>query len=145
MAKRLHHLGIIVKNLEQSLQLYVDLLGLKPWDKGVMNTPEHGLRVILLPVGDIPIELIEPIGTKSRYARFLKQRGEGLFHICIFTDNYDVEVNDLKKKGIALEEEQARELYPGYTIRIAWVPPESTTGVWIELVDELSHPKIQFK
>jgi hypothetical protein len=55
-------------------------------------------------------------------------------------DNFTIEVTELKQKGIALEEEQEKELFPGYNIRIAWIPPESTTGVWIELVDALSHP-----
>lgn len=117
------------------------MLGLTPWDKGIVRNPEHGLQVVLLPIGDSFIELIEPIGPESRFSRFLKERGEGLFHLSIFTEDFDAEVKSFKAKGFPVQEEEAKNLFPGYTVRLAWLPPEATRGHWIELVDAASVPK----
>ena len=141
MSKRLDHVGIVVNDIDEALKLYSNMLDLSPWEKGIAKIPDKGLQVVLLGIGDNSIELIQPTDSQNREARFLKERGEGLFHLSIFTDNFDAEVKALKDKGFAVEEEETKTLFPGHTLRLAWIPPRDTRGVWIELVDSASVPK----
>jgi methylmalonyl-CoA epimerase len=141
MFKKLDHVGVVVNNIDEALKLYTKMLGVTPWDKGIVKIPEKGLQLVLLGIGDSFIELIEPSGSQSREARFLKERGEGLFHLSIFTESFDLEVERLKGKGFPVEEEEIKTLFPGYNVRLAWLPPRDTRGVWIELVDSASLPE----
>jgi methylmalonyl-CoA/ethylmalonyl-CoA epimerase len=145
MSCKLDHVGIVVNNLEETIKLYGDILGITPWSKGITNVPEAGLRQTQLRIGDSFIELIEAGKTEhaleSRPGRCLRERGEGLFHITFFVDDYDKRISDLKKKGFTVEEEKTKKLFPGYTLRIAFLKPEQTRGVYIEFVDEKSQPE----
>ena len=89
MFKKLDHVGIIVKNLDEALKLYSDIFGLNSSDMNIVSIKDAGIRIVLLPIGDNSIELIEPSGTKSRFAQHLRERGEGLFHLSIFTEDFD--------------------------------------------------------
>lgn len=140
MFKRLDHVGVVVKNLDEALKLYGDILRLSPWDLGTIILKDLGVKLALLPIGDNFIELLEPISTKGRFARYLREKGEGLFHLSIFTEDFDAEVKALKEKGYKLEEEVTTQLFSGFNVRLAWLSPEETTGLWIELVDLASLP-----
>ena len=85
---------------------------------------------------------IQPTDSHNREAKFLKERGEGLFHLSIFTESFDAEVKALKDKGFTVEEEETKTLFPGHTLRLAWLPPKETRGVWIELVDSTGVPEL---
>jgi methylmalonyl-CoA epimerase len=139
------HIGIIVNNIEGAIQLYGKMLGLIPSEKGIIKIPGHGIKVAILPIGDRFIELIEPMETKdgseTRFARFLREKGEGLFHFCILTDDYNSQVSVLKRKGYTVVEELGTGVFPGHELRMAWLQPEDTKGVWIELVDKASLPE----
>ncbi|MGA2670255.1 MAG: VOC family protein [Dehalococcoidia bacterium] len=141
MSKRLDHVGILVSNIDEALKLYSKMLGLTPWDKGIVEIPEKGVKVVLFQAGENAIELIEPTDPKSPEAETLRQRGEGLWHLSIFIDDFDSEVRALKAKGFPVKEEEIKSLFPGYTLRLAWLLPEDTRGVRIELVDAASDPK----
>ena len=141
MSKRLDHVGIVVKDIDEATSLYGKMLGLTPWDKGVVEDSENGVRLLSLPTGDaFFIELIQPISSKNRFARFLKERGGGLFHLCFLTDDFDKEVKAWKEKGFPVEEEMAMS-FPEHPFRLAWLSPESTQGVWIELSDAAAIPE----
>jgi methylmalonyl-CoA/ethylmalonyl-CoA epimerase len=145
MSYHFDHIGIVVKNIEEAIQLYGKILGLVPSEKGIIKIPEHGIKVALLPIGDRFIELIEPMenknGSESRFTKFLREKGEGLFHFSVLTDDYDAQVSILKGKGYNVVEEIGTGVFPGYELRLAWLQPEDTRGVWIELVDKASLPK----
>ena len=136
MTKKLDHIGIVVKDLNEAVSLYGKILGLTSWKQGVIDDSKNGVRLLSLPIGDTFIELLQPTKPGNRYSRFLAEKGGGLFHLCVFVDNYDQEVRNLKEKGVALEEEMSHANF-----RLAWVPPESPSGVWVELVDMLAIPK----
>jgi methylmalonyl-CoA/ethylmalonyl-CoA epimerase len=140
MFKNVDHVGIIVKNVEEAAKLYEDMLNLSPSSLGIVTLPGMGIKIVLLPIGDMFIELIEPIKKDGRFFKHLKERGEGLFHICIFADDFDSEVEKLKNKGYKVEEEGTPELFPGFTVRLAWLSPEETNGHWIEIADLSSMP-----
>ena len=140
MSKRLDHVGIVVKDINEAASLYGRLLGLTPWDKGVVEDRENGVLLLSLPAGDIFVELIQPTSPDNRFARFLKERGGGLFHLCFFVEDYDKEVSALREKGVPVEEEMAMSA-PEHPFRLAWLSPESTQGPWIELVDMAALPE----
>jgi methylmalonyl-CoA/ethylmalonyl-CoA epimerase len=140
MTVQFDHLGIVVKDINEAARLYGEMLGLKPWDKGVVEDAENGVLLLSLPTGNTFIELIQPTRPDNRFARHLKERGEGLFHLCFFTEEYDKEVGAWREKGYSVEEETANS-FPGHPFRLAWVPPESAKGVWVELSDAAALPE----
>lgn len=133
MAGKLDHVGHVVKNLDEGMKLYKKL-GLTPSEGGIIEFAEFGSRMVFYPFSDITIELIEPGGLGGDpAARCLKERGEGLFHLSIRTDDYDTEVKTLKEKGFTVEEYAHSR--PGHTTRLAFLAPEETLGLWIEFID----------
>lgn len=140
MLTKMDHVGIVVKDINKALKLYGDMLRLTPTSLGIMTIKDVGVKAVLLPVGDNFIEFLEPIGTESRFAKHLKTRGEGLFHISLFTPDYSAEVKRLRAKGHKVEEEVTRDLFAGYAVKLAWLPPQETNGVWVEITDLASLP-----
>jgi len=134
MAGKLDHVGHIVKNLDEGMKLYKKL-GLTPSDRGIMKFAEFGARMVFYPFFGIDIELIEPGGLGGDpAARCLKERGEGLFHLSIRVDDYDAEVKKWREKGFTVEEYTHSN--PGHRVRLAFLTPEETRGLWIEFIKE---------
>ncbi len=92
MLKKLDHIGIVVKNLDEAIKLYGDMLNLTPSGMGIVTIKDVGVKMVLLSIGDNFIELIEPIGTENRFAKHLREKGESLFHLCVFAEDFDAEV-----------------------------------------------------
>ncbi len=141
MIKKVDHVIMVVNNLEAALTNYQKILHLNPEavtpgsSRYIRDMPLF--RVIMLPSpSGARIELIEPkTKVDSRFSRFLNTRGEGVFGISFFIDDFDTEIGALKKKGVAVEVETQAILFPEHPFRLAWVPPEEGNGVWLEFVD----------
>jgi methylmalonyl-CoA epimerase len=137
--KKIDHIAIVVRSIEEALQTYEGALGLELTD--VKEVPEQAVRIAFLPVGESEIELVEPLtantstklSTGSGVARFLEKRGEGLHHICFEVDDIEAVLQDLAAKGIQLIDEQPRQGAHG---RVAFLHPESAHGVLIELIEK---------
>jgi methylmalonyl-CoA epimerase len=130
MLKRIHHVGIVVKSLDDSYRFYRDVLGLR-----VQKTAEvrdQGVRAALLTVGHSEIELLEPIDPKGTVARFLEKRGEGMHHVCFETDGVERELAAAKAAGIPLIDEKPRA---GLAGRICFLHPKGTAGVLVEYAE----------
>jgi methylmalonyl-CoA/ethylmalonyl-CoA epimerase len=138
----LDHIGIVVKDMDEALSRYQNMLGLKLIKIGVIEDKKIGLKLGLLPIGDKFIELIQPVDPEHRCAKFLKEHGEGLFHLSIFVEDYEKEVSELRKKGYKVTEEVG-ELGPEKTINLAWLLPDTTGGPHIEIVDAKQAPKFE--
>src|SRR3989304_6660124 len=98
MIKRIHHVSVVVRNLEEAVKLYEGLFGLRP--EKIETLPEQGMRVALLPVGGSEIEFVQPLDPSSGVARFLESRGEGLHHICLEVDDVDRGLAELGRRGV---------------------------------------------
>ena len=142
MLSSLDHVGIVVKNIEEALDLYGKMLGLTPWNRGILENKKTGQRMVITrPRGGTFLEFIQPpTRVESRHSKYLKEHGEGLFHLCFFSDDFDADIKGLKAKGFPLEEETVA-IFPGVQFRIAWLPPQSTKGVWIEIADKAAIPE----
>jgi len=133
MIKKVNHMAIAVNNLDEALELYNKLFGLKPEKVEIMT--DQRVRAAILPVGEgSEIELIQPIDSDSGVAKFLEKRGEGIHHIAIEVDDIDQELKTLAEKGVDLIDKQARI---GLAGRVAFLHPKATRGVLIELVQKV--------
>ena len=129
--KKIDHIAIVVRSIEEALQVYEGALGLELTD--VKEVPEQAVTVAFLPVGESKIELVEPLTTDGGVARFLEKRGEGLHHICLEVDDIEAALQDLAAQGIRLIDEQPRQGAHG---RVAFQHPKSAHGVLIELIEK---------
>lgn len=129
MLKRVHHIGIVVKDLEEAVRDYTDALGMEP--EGTHEISRLGVRIAFFPVGESHVELVQPTDPDSGVARFLEKRGEGIHHICLEVDDIHAALADLKAKGVRLIDEEPRQGVEGL---VAFVHPKSMHGVLVELI-----------
>ena len=126
MLKRLDHVGIVVRNLKQTQQIYVDALRMKDSKYEQLQTAE----ALFLPIGDTSLELLEPNGTDGHLYQFLASKGEGVHHICFEVDDIDTIVQQLISQGIKMRDKVARTGTRGS--KIAFTEPDQFGGVLIE-------------
>ncbi len=134
MPKRIDHVAIIVRNIEQALVFYRDTLGIEPSE--VKEVPTEQVRIAFLPMGGpggSEIELIEPTTPDSSLSKFLDKRGEGMHHICLEVENIDVALQEMQEKGAAVLDKQPRIAAEG---RAIFLHPKGTNGVLLELLEK---------
>ena len=125
------HVGIAVKNLDEAIHVYRDLLGFKLL--GVHVLAERKIKIALISTGgETQIELVQPLDAESTVAKFLETRGEGIHHFAVRVEDIEAALADMKKNGVALIDEKPRVGAEGK--RVAFVHPKSTRGVLLELV-----------
>ena len=129
MVQKVDHIGIAVKNLDESLKFYEAALGLKA--VGTEVVAEQKVRVSFLPTGDSEIELLEATSEDSPIAKFIEKNGEGVQHIAYRVENVEAAIAEMKEKGIRMIDEKPR--YGAGGALIAFCHPKSTGGVLIEL------------
>ena len=118
------HVGIIVSNLDEAVDLYCELFDLeKPSE--VTEWPGEGMRNAMIKVGGQSFEIMEPAPGGS-LAKFIKQRGEGIHHVNLIVSDIQSTLKSLKEKGATLIEREAN---------FAFVHPKSTKGVLFELYE----------
>lgn len=130
MIKKISHLGMAVKGLEKAREFYREVLKLESSDPIIGG--DGSLRVSMVPVGEVLIELIEPIGDEGVMAKFLEKHGEGFHHICYDVDDIDAAIASLKKSGM----EVLGEPKPGAEGLSVFLRPRGTLGVLVELVEK---------
>lgn len=131
MIKKIDHIGIAVKSIDDALKFYRDVLGLKC--TGIEEVKGQKVKTAFLPCGDSEIELLEATDKSSPISRFIEKKGQGVQHIAVKVDNIEKTIEELKTKGIALIDEKPRSGAGG--AKIAFVHPVSTEGVLLELCE----------
>ena len=134
MPRRIDHVAIIVRNLEQALSFYRDTLGIAPGE--IQEVPTEQVRIAFLPLGGpegSQLELIEPTPANVSLNKFLDKRGEGLHHVCLEVENVDASLESLKEKGAAVMDQQPRLAAEG---RAIFLHPKSSNGVLLELLEK---------
>jgi methylmalonyl-CoA/ethylmalonyl-CoA epimerase len=127
MLKRIHHVGIVVPNLENAMTFWHDLLGLAVLKTAVVQ--DQGVKAALLNAGESEIELLEPIMPENGVGRFLARRGGGLHHVCFETEDVERELSRARARGLQLIDQQPR---PGLAGMICFLHPKATRGVLVE-------------
>jgi methylmalonyl-CoA epimerase len=124
------HLGIAVKSLAEAKAIY-EKLGLSVSAEETVE--QEKVRLVMVPVGDSRLELLEPTSEDSTIARFIAKRGEGLHHVCMRVPDLAAAVAKLKKDGVRLVSEEIKTGAGGH--RYVFVHPSSAGGVLLELVE----------
>lgn len=131
MVEKIDHIGIAVKDLNESLKVYTEILGLK--STGVETVTEQKVKVAFIPIGESEIELLESTEPDGAVAKFIEKNGEGIQHIALRVDNIEKTLEDLKARGVRLIDEKPRKGAGG--ARIAFIHPKATNGILIELCE----------
>jgi methylmalonyl-CoA epimerase len=130
MMFRIDHLGIAVKSLAAAKGIYEKLgLSVSPEE----TVEQEKVRLVMVPVGESRLELLEPTSDDSTIAKFLAKRGEGLHHVCMRVPDLAAAVAKLKNDGVRLVSEEIKVGAGGH--RYVFVHPSSAGGVLLELVE----------
>ncbi|MEN6530756.1 MAG: methylmalonyl-CoA epimerase [Anaerolineaceae bacterium] len=128
--KKINHVAIVVRDIDESLKFWETTLGLKLHH--IEDVPSQASKVAFIPVGDSEIELVQPTTEDSGMAAYLEKRGEGLHHLCIEVDDIEAKMQELKDAGVRLINETPQVL-PGR--KMAFIHPKSASGVLVELYE----------
>jgi len=125
------HIGIAVKSLAAAKSIYEKLgLDVSPEE----TVEQEQVRLVMVPVGESRLELLEPTSENSTIAKFIAKRGEGLHHVCLKVPDLPEAVDRLKKDGVRLVSDEIKIGAGGH--RYVFVHPASAGGVLLELVEE---------
>ncbi len=125
----IEHLGIAVKNLEESIPYYENVLGLKCYS--IEEVPSQKVKTAFFMIGQTKIELLEPTSDESPIAKFIEKRGEGVHHVAFATNDLPAALAEAEEKGVQLIDKAPRAGAEG--LEIAFLHPKSTKGVLTEL------------
>jgi len=133
MIKRINHIGVAVKDLGISTELFNALFA-QP-SPHIEAVPQQQANIAFYPVGETSIELIATTSEDSSIAKFIGKRGEGIHHLCLEVDDINAEIARLKAAGFQFVNDQRSEGGDGYWV--AFLHPRSTNGVLIELCEKM--------
>ena len=124
------HIGVAVKSISAAKSIY-EKLGLRVSAEEVVDAEK--VRVVMVPVGETRVELLEPTTESSVVAKFIAKRGEGLHHISLRVPDLIGAVERLKRDGVRLVSREIKVGAGGH--RYIFVHPSSAGGVLLELVE----------
>lgn len=128
MLKKIDHLGIAVKSLDQAISFYENVLGLKC--EGRETVESQKVNTAFFAIGDTHIELLEPTEEDSPVAKFIAKNGEGVHHVAYYTDNIEEQLENAKNNDCRLIHETPIDGAGGK--KVAFLHPKSTMGVLTE-------------
>src|SRR6478752_2886838 len=129
--EKLEHIGIAVKNLEESNKLFARLLGKAHYK--IEEVASEGVRTSFFDIGGIKIELLEATTNESPIAKFIEKRGEGIHHLAFASDHIEEDIKTLE--GFTLLSDQPKT--GADNKRILFLHPKTTNGVLVELCQNI--------
>jgi methylmalonyl-CoA/ethylmalonyl-CoA epimerase len=129
MIKKIDHIAIAVQNLQEEIARYRDVLGLE--FLGTEVVPEQKVTVAFFRVGDVHIELLEPLSPESPISAFIEKKGGGLHHLALEVDDIQATIRQLQEKDVRMIDSEPR--IGAHNARIAFAHPKSFSGVLYEL------------
>jgi methylmalonyl-CoA/ethylmalonyl-CoA epimerase len=131
-AKKINHIGIAVESIDDYVNFYENVLGLKV--EGLEVVAEQKVKVAFMKIGESRIELLEPTSEDSTIKKFIDTKGTGIHHIAFDVDDIETELSRLKKTGIRLIDEKPR--LGAHGTKIAFIHPKESKGVLVELTEQ---------
>ena len=128
----IEHIGIAVKNLNDAIKYYEEILGLKCY--AIEEVKDQKVKTAFFKIGDTKIELLESTEPDGPIGKFIEKRGEGVHHIAFAATKLNESLIDLKEKNIKLIDESPRK--GAEELNIAFLHPKSTFGVLTELCEK---------
>lgn len=132
MIKKIEHIGIAVKDLGASNELFKKLFGHEHYK--IEAVESEGVSTSFFMLGETKIELLQATSTDSSIAKFIEKKGEGIHHIAYAVDNVEEEMARLKGEGFELINKEPKD--GADNKRICFLHPKSTNGVLVELCQE---------
>ncbi|SHF08644.1 methylmalonyl-CoA epimerase [Marinitoga hydrogenitolerans DSM 16785] len=129
--KKIDHIGIVVKSIENALNLYKNLLELEITGEEILE--DRGLKVAFIKVGDTRIELLEPLHENSEISGFLAKKGEGMHHIAYTVKNVSEMITKAKEFGLKPLSDEPKD--GAHNTKVVFLHPKTTNGVLVELVE----------
>ncbi len=133
--KQIEHIGIAVKSISDALKFYENVLELKCYK--IEEVKDQKVKTAFIKIGEVKIELLEPVSPESPVAKFIEKRGEGIHHIAFRTENIVEDLGELSTNNIRLIDEKPRDGADG--MEIAFIHPKSTFGVLTEICQPKKH------
>ncbi len=127
---RIHHVAVVVGELEAALGFYRDSLRLPV--ELVETIESDRVRIAFLPVGESKLELVQPTDGSTGVARYLASRGEGFHHVCFEVGSLAETLDRLAGEGVELIDHTPRKGAEG---PVAFIHPRSCHGVLVELIE----------
>jgi len=131
MPNRIHHVGVAVADLDESIRIYESALGAQLVHRA--TNEKEGLEAAFLRVGDGEVELMAALRDDSPVGKFMAKRGPGLHHVAYAVTDIDEALADARTSGLELIDSEPRIGMHG--TRIAFLHPKSVGGVLTELVE----------
>jgi methylmalonyl-CoA/ethylmalonyl-CoA epimerase len=128
----IEHIGIAVKNLQDSIEYYEKVLGLKCYN--IEEVADQKVRTAFFKVGQTKIELLESTDPEGPIGKFIDKKGEGIHHLAFHVNDLQGALNEAKINGIGLIDTAPRKGAEG--LKIAFLHPKSTNGVLTELCED---------
>ncbi len=129
---KIEHLGIAIKSLENSDNLFTRLLGKSNYKQE--SVEREGVTTSFYQLGDSKIELLEATNPESPIAKFIEKKGEGIHHIAFGVEDIRAEVERLKAEGFIFISEEPKDGADNKLV--VFLHPKSTNGVLVELCQE---------
>ncbi|HPF96326.1 MAG: methylmalonyl-CoA epimerase [Flavobacteriaceae bacterium] len=130
--KKIEHLGIAVKNLDESNELFEKLLGVSHYK--IEEVESEGVKTSFFQVGETKIELLEATRPESPIAKFIEKKGEGIHHMAFDVEQIENEIERLTAEGFQVINDSPKN--GADNKRIVFLHPKTTNGVLIELCED---------
>lgn len=128
----IEHIGIAVKNLQDAIPFYENILGLKCYNIEEVN--DQKVKTAFFMVGQTKIELLESTDPEGPIGKFIEKKGEGIHHIAFAVKGIEEQLKNMEEKGVTLIDKAPRKGAEG--LDIAFLHPKSTIGVLTELCED---------
>jgi methylmalonyl-CoA/ethylmalonyl-CoA epimerase len=129
---KIEHLGIAVRNIEASLEIYEKLLNQKCYK--TESVESEGVKTAFIQIGETKIELLEATRPDSPIGKFLEKKGQGIHHIAFDVTDIEAEIKRLQGEGFELIHQSPKDGADNKLI--AFLHPKSTDGILVELCQE---------
>ncbi|MTE27144.1 methylmalonyl-CoA epimerase [Winogradskyella ouciana] len=132
--KKIEHIGIAVKDIENSNQLFRTLFGKSHYK--IEDVESEGVKTSFFKCGPNKIELLQATNEDSPIAKFIEKKGEGIHHIAFAVSDIEKEIERLTKEGFKMIHKAPKKGADNKLI--AFLHPKSTNGVLVELCQDIS-------
>ncbi|MDD3876577.1 MAG: methylmalonyl-CoA epimerase [Bacteroidales bacterium] len=133
----IEHIGIAVKNLEEGIRFYEQVLGLKCY--AIEEVKDQKVKTAFFKVGQTKIELLESTEAEGPIGKFIEKKGEGIHHLAFAVKDIDGSLKIAEEKGIQLIDKTSRKGAEG--LDIGFLHPKFTMGVLTELCEDKKNTK----
>jgi methylmalonyl-CoA/ethylmalonyl-CoA epimerase len=127
----IEHIGIAVKNIEESIKYYENILGLKCY--ALEEVKDQKVKTAFFMVGQTKIELLESTDPEGPIGKFVEKKGEGIHHLAFAVKGIENALSEMESKGVQLIDKFPRKGAEG--LDIAFLHPKSTAGILTELCE----------